>query len=255
MKRGNRRAFAIKQWPVFGRGPYSDALAPATVRSSPYFWWFRFLQLNAEYDAALRGKRSNLDRFVVRAFGPVRTTDFKTWWNSHVDLFAEPPTRYWMGIAEHHSDLAPIGAADAVNVVVPLEWNSKSLKQAFGRIVNNLVKQGKVRPAQKGFVQGDAQFKIGRKWSSSAMELAYRVYTTKMHAVERGERLAWADVAIRAKLPMARGLRERDINHKLRDQRRLLTILAMRHNYRALKLIAASTTRHFPAANEHADQT
>lgn len=71
-----------------------------------------------------------------------------------------------------------------------------------------------------------------------------------MDATKHGERLAWADVAIRAQLPITRGLRERDKNFKLRDQRRLLTILAIRYNNRALKLIAASATRNFPAANE-----
>ena len=243
----NRRAFAIKQWPSFGRGPYSDNSAPDTVRSSPYFWWFRFLQLNEDYDAALAGQPSQIDPSIVAAFGHVRDVDFKTWWNAHVDLFAEPRTKYLMLIAETESDLVPIGATEAVNLVVPLDWNAKGLKKRFSEIVDKLVKEQRVRPAQKGFTIGEAPFKIGRKWNALAMEHAYRIYTLKKAAQQCGERLALADAAIRAKLPSTQGLRERDLNFKLRDKRYRLTIIAYRHYKRAEHFIASSVTRNFPA--------
>ena len=240
------RAFAIKQWPRFGKGAYSDDKAPATVRSSPYFWWFRFLQQNDDYEAAVRGKRSKVDPSVVAALGKVRGVDFKTWWNKHSHLFAEPPTAYSMTVAKAASDLAPFGSKEAANLVVPLEWSAISLKRAFGKQVNKWVTEGLVRPAKRGFVLGEAEFKIARKWHANAMEMAYKIYTAKRQAKESGERLTWADAAIRARLPMSIGMRERDLDPKLRSQRMTLSILAQRHHARAVMFIAASATKKFP---------
>ena len=175
-----RRAFAIKQWPRFGRGPYSDDSAPATVRSSPYFWWFRFLQLNDDYEAALNGKRNHIRRSVVKAFGPVRGVDFKTWWSGHSELFAEPHTKYRMKIATSASELVPFGDTDGLNLVVPLDWNAKALQLSFSRILNKLVKQGRVRTAPKGFAVGDAPYKIGRKWNIAAMVQHYTTRTDRI---------------------------------------------------------------------------
>lgn len=239
-------AFSTRQWPRFGRGAYSDEKAPATVRSSPYFWWFRFLQQNEDYDAALRGRRTKVDSSVVTAFGEVRSVDFKTWWNKHSHLFAEPQTNYTMMVAKGSSDLAPFASNEAVNLVVPTQWSAISLKRAFGRLVNNWVIQGTVKPAKRGFTLGDAEFKIARKWHSAAMEVAYRIYVAKKQASEAGEKLTWADAAIRVRIPMAIGLREGDLSHKTRDQRMTLSILAQRHHARAIKLIAASATKRFP---------
>lgn len=247
MKRENSRvAFAVKQWPRFGKGAYSDEKAPATVRSSPYFWWFRFLQQNDDYEAALRGTRSKVDPTVVQALGEVRSVNFKVWWTQHSHLFAEPPTTYSMTVARCQSDIAPFGSKDALNLVIPLEWSAISLKRAFGRQVSRWVKEGIVQPAQKGFSVGAAEFKIARKWHAAAMELAYRIYTTKKNAQESGERLTWADAAIRARIPMSIGMKERDLNIKYRDQRMIASILAQRHYARAVKFVDASATKRFP---------
>ena len=72
MAQNKGRHYAVNKWPRFGKGAYSDDKAPPSVRSSPYFWWFRFLQQNDDYEAALRGKRTNIDPTVVAAFGKVR---------------------------------------------------------------------------------------------------------------------------------------------------------------------------------------
>lgn len=204
------------------------------------------MQLNNEYEAALRGKRSTLDPAVVAAFGKVRGVDFKTWWGKHSHLFAEPPTTYTMMIARRSEELAPFSSDEALNVVVPLEWSAVSLKRAFGRVVNKLVSEGKVRAAHRGFVLGEAEFKVARKWHVGAMETAYAICVAKKHAEEAGERLTWADAAIRIKLPVSKGMKERDMSAKHRDQRMTLSILAQRHHARALKFIVASATKQFP---------
>jgi hypothetical protein len=245
-KKKSRSTFVVRQWPRFGKGAYSDDKAPQSVRSSPYFWWFRFLQQNEDYDAALRGKRTKIDATVVAAFGKVRGVDFKTWWNKHSQLFAEPPTPYTMMIAKRTDDLAPFSSSEALNLVIPTQWSAIGLKRAFGRQVNKWVKEGLVRPAKKGFVLGDAEFKIGRKWHAAALETAYKIYVVKKEAKDSGERLTWADAAIRARIPMAIGLKERDLDYLLRDQRMTLSILAQRHHARAIKFIAASATKSFP---------
>ena len=246
MEQKKGRHYAVNKWPRFGKGAYSDDKAPPSVRSSPYFWWFRFLQQNDDYEAALRGKRTKIDPTVVAAFGKVRGVDFKTWWSEHSGLFAEPPTVYSMTVAKTSSDLVPFGSKQAVNLVVPMEWTAISLKRAFGRQVTKWVKDGMVRPAQKGFVLGEAEFKIGRKWHSAAMDMAYRIYVAKRQAKETGERLTWADAAIRARLPMSIGMKERDLDYELRSQRMTLSILAQRHHARAVKFVAASAMKRFP---------
>lgn len=241
-----RRAFVVKQWPRFGRGVYSDQNPPPNVRSSPYFWWFRFLQLNEDYEVALRGGHSKVDPTVAQAFGEVRGMTFKAWWAQHSHLFSEPPTLFSMTVARNQSDLAPFGSRDALNLVVPLGWSGVGLKRAFGRQVDKWVNEGLVKPAKKGFALGNAEFKIARKWQSAAMELAYRLYIAKKQAKELGERLTWADAAIRARIPMSIGMVERDLGTELRDQRMILSILAQRHYARAMKFIAASATKNFP---------
>jgi hypothetical protein len=247
MKGENSRVtFAVKQWPRFGRGAYSDEKAPATVRSSPYFWWFRFLQQNEDYEAALRGVGSKVDPTIVKAFGEVRSVNFKVWWTQHNHLFAEPQTLFSMTVARGESDIVPFGRKDALNLVVPLGWSAIGLKRAFGRQVNRWVKEGLVQPAKKGFVLGDAEFKIARKWHSAAMELAYKIYITKKQAQESEEKLTWADAAIRVRIPMSIGMKERDLSLQCRDKRMILSILAQRHYARAMKFIAASATRNFP---------
>jgi hypothetical protein len=204
------------------------------------------LQQNSDYDAALRGKRTKIDPSVVAAFGKVRGVDFKTWWSKHSHLFAEPPSSYAMAVARTAAELAPFTSNEAVNLVVPTQWSAMGLKRAFGRLVNNWVSDGRVKPAKRGFVLGEAEFKIARKWHAAAMETAYKIYVAKKRASDLGEKLTWADAAIRIRLPAAIGLKERDLDYLLRDKRMTLSILAQRHHARALKFIAASVTKRFP---------
>ena len=142
-----------------------------------------------------------------------------------------------MKIATSASDLVPIGDTDGFNLVVPLDWNARALQLSFSRILNKLVEQGRVRTAPKGFAEGNAFFKIGSKWNIAALDMAYRIYTTRKAAELKGERLAWADVAIRARLPYAIGLKERDRAVTARHKRMTVTVLALRHNHRALGFI------------------
>jgi hypothetical protein len=240
------RTFAIKQWPVFGRGPYSDAKPPRAVAASPYFWWFRFLQLNDEYQRAIHGHATTIDPAVVSALGPVRDTDFKTWWRSHSELFAEPITHYDMCVAETRADLAPMPSTDAVNVVVPLGWNALGLKRKFGKLVDQLVATGRVRPAQRGFMVGDAEFKITRKCRTDAMHWAYQIYVVKHAAMQQGHRVTWADAAIKAQLPAAHATASPGEAYSVANHRRKLVVVAKRYYSSAEEMIAAAATKCFP---------
>ena len=58
--------------------------------------------------------------------------------------------------------------------------------------------------------------------------------------------MTWADIAIRVRLPMAIGVKEKSLSSNTSDIRRTLTILAKRHYARAEAFIKASATSKFP---------
>jgi len=92
---------------------------------------------------------------------------------------------------------------------------------------------------------------LGRKWSTAGFQHAYDIYVARRladaDAELTGKKVAWADVAIRAGLPAARGLTEGVVNIKTMEERRVLTILALRHYKQAQSFIAASASDTFPA--------
>lgn len=244
------RAFATRRYPLFGRGVYSDASPPISVVNSPFYWWFRFLQLNDDYAKAVAGKRSKVSRTLVKDFGDVRNTDFKTWWYAHTDLFAEPESDYKMIVATNADALAMFGDDKAVNIVVPLTWTNVGIKRRFAQIIDKLVP--KTQKGVQAHKTSEAKYKLGRKWSHVGFKHAYDIYTAKQAAdaetAKTGKQIAWADVAIRAGLPAAKGIREGVVNIDTMEERRVLTILAVRHYKQAKAFIAASVSDAFPAA-------
>lgn len=245
-----RRAFATRRYPLFGRGVYNDASPPASVINSPFYWWFRFLQLNDEYAKAVAGKTSRVPRKIAKDLGDVRNTDFKTWWNSHVDLFAEPVGQQYMYVATDAAGLAQFGDDQVVNVVVPLTWTNKGIKRRFAEIIDRLV--AKTPKGVSAHKVSDATYKLGRKWSTAGFQHAYDVYVARQaalaEAAETGKKVAWADVAIRARLPAAKRIQRGANALDTGEARRVLTILAVRHYKQAEAFIAASTSTAFPAA-------
>lgn len=234
-----RLLFSTRSYPTFGRGVYSDARPPSTVANSPYYWWFRFLQLNVDYAACVRGDTDAYSE-VVADLGGVRSVDFKTWWQDHASLFAEERTGYDMAIAERHVDLAPFDSTEAINLVVPLTWSRKALLKRFNSLVLKRL------PEQEPGIQVEgstAKYKLQR-WNIDAMAAAHKVYTIKREHPQ----LAWADVALRAGLQVEgiEGMRERDRRAQYKDVRRVATTFAMRYNGYAVSYIKAAASRSFP---------
>ena len=244
-----RRAFATRRYPTFGRGVYSDANPPDTVIHSPFYWWYKFLQLNEEYGKALVGKRSKVSRSLVKDLGDVLNTDFKTWWNARVDLFAEPVSDYKMIVATRAEELAAFGDDKAVNIVVPLTWTNVGIKRRFAQIIDQLV--DKTPKGVRAHVASQARYKLGRKWSTAGFQHAYDIYVARKladaEALVTGKKVAWADVAIRAGLPSSKGLLEGKVDSSTMEERRVLTILALRHYKQAQAFISASASDTFPA--------
>lgn len=248
-KQSNRRAFATKKYPTFGRGRYSESNPPSSVTASPFYWWFKFLQLNDEYARAAQGKRAKVDRQVVRDFGDVRNVDFKTWWNAHSHLFAEPISSYKMYIPKDASELAPFDDAEVINLVVPLNWSNVGIKRRFAQIVDALV--DKTPKGARAHKVSEAQYRLGRKWSPVGLKHAYDVYVARQQTLEKeretGERTYWADIGILANLPAARGAKLRDKSASNVEIRTNLTIQAVRNYKLAESFIAASATFTFPS--------
>lgn len=235
-----RLLFSTRSYPVFGRGIYSETNPPSTVTTSPYYWWFKFLQLNEDYAACVRGE-SDTHAEVAADLGDVRGIDFKTWWRTHDWLFAEEKRGYTMAVATATSELAPFNNEEVLNLVVPLTWSHRALLKRFRELVLSRVSDQR-RPGID-VQESTAKYKLQR-WNIDAMAAAYKVYTIK----RSNPTLAWADVALRAGLEVKdmEGMRERDRRAQYKDVRRVATILAMRYDGYALGYIKAAASRSFP---------
>lgn len=252
-KIGNSRAFSIRKYPLFGKGVYSEENPPRDVKKSPFYWWFKFLQLNKEYELAIKGKKTSIAKSVVNDFGDVRKVDFKTWWQARVDLFAEPKIEYGMMVVTKEAELAPIYThknPEVINLVVPLNWTNVGIKRRFAQIIDRLVP--KVESKNRGVQtkESKAKYKIGRKWNISGFENAYKVYVEKTKAdaetLKGGKKVYWADIAIRVGLRSDAGLVEGKSDRGLHDIRETLTTQAIRHYQKAEAFIKAAATNSFP---------
>jgi hypothetical protein len=236
--------FSTKSYPTFGKGRklFDELNPPETVTSSPYYWWYMFLKLNADYKKTCSLKGSGKHKEIYKDLGNVHSLNFKEWWNTNVQLFAEPKRGYKMKIAVNASEIAPFDDSEVLNLVVPLTWSQRSLKKAFSQLVLNKIERGKRGVSVDA---SEARYKLSGKWHTEALATAYRIYTIKKKYDELGEKKVWADIAIEAKLPMSYTLKEgkKNINS---DVRKTLTILAKRHFDRAELYIAASVTKNFP---------
>jgi hypothetical protein len=254
--------FNTNSYPRFGRGVYSDLKAPSTVKSSPFFWWFKFLQLNSDYIETEKNNGVGKCSDLYKDFGAVSNTDFKTWWREHSHLFAEAKTNYSLRVAKTFAELAPFDSTEAVNIVVPLNWSQKSLKKHFALLLPKIgVASGDIGP-KIGISKSTAKYGLGRRWNCGAMESAYDVYKVRQANMEKGAKtttkaqhkgtesakfkMAWADVGIEAKLDVAEGMEVGKVKQDTAEKRRVLTILAKRHYEKALGHISAAATATFP---------
>lgn len=232
--------FSTRSYPVFGRGVYREQYPPAGVINSPYYWWFRFLQLNEDYTATAAASGVGKFAGLYQDLGDVRTSGFKPWWREHCHLFAEQPGKFRMYIAANAAEIAPFGCKELVNLVVPLTWSRRSLKKAFDRWVLSKLPDA---PSGVHVEASDAKYKLSGKWNIAAMQAAYGLYTKRQAAKAEGWRLVLADAAI------ALGLHQPtypDITKGDSQERRILTIVACRHLRRAKVFIEAAASSSFP---------
>jgi hypothetical protein len=252
--------FITSSYPRFGRGVYSEQNPPQSVKDSPFFWWFKFLQLNQDYLATEKKNGNGACSALYKDFGNVSDKDFKTWWREHAHLFAEAPTEFRLQIAKAPSELAPFDSKDALNIVVPLNWSRKSLKKHFAVLIDKYVVEGEVGPK---IGSDSAKYSLGARWNCGAMESAYNIYKLRMENSERGAaktpkaqhkgkvsakfKVSWADIAIMANLKVAEGLKVgAKLTSETSEVRRKLTILADRHYKNASKYITSAATASFP---------
>ena len=250
-------AFSTRKHPVFGRGgTYSETNPPAGVTRSPFYWWFKFLQLNDEYHNAVKGRKSKIPKQVVKDFGDVAKTDFKSWWRDRVHLFAEPQLDYPMRVATSVEEIAPFDDPQVINLVVPLNWTNVGIKRSFARVIDKLVPK-ETRPKRevgaastKKIIKTEAEYRIGRKWSIAGFEHAYRIYLAKQKCdlleSQGGKKVYWADIAIEAQLPRYLSYKAGKTIYDEDAIRKLLTIMAIRHYKQAEAYIKAAGSMSFP---------
>ncbi len=255
--------FSTRSYPTFGRGKknaYDEAKPPKSVTSSPYYWWFKFLQLNEDYVATCKANGEGKCSALHADFGCVSNIDFKTWWGEHAHLFAEQRTNYNLRIAKSAAEIAPFDDDRVVNLTVPLTWDRRTLLERFEKVILSRISE-----SQCGVqvADSDAKYKLSGKWHIEAMATAYKVYVLRQQAAEATDferadnkgggnkvvkrySVSWADIAIRAKLSGTDKLNEGVANSANSDERRQATVLAMRHYKRALVFIDAAIAKAFP---------
>lgn len=254
-----RLHFSTHSYPTFGRGVYSEENPPSTVTSSPYYWWFKYLQLNEDYIATCNANGVGVCAEMYEDIGDVRAADFKTWWNLHAHLFAEPRSNYAMQIATKTSELAPFNSDLVLNLVVPLTWTQRTLKKRFSELVLSKIEKGKRGVSVDA---SEAKYQLSGKWHIEALKTAYKIYTLRKEfddgkefdsvisaTVKRKTKryeLSWADLAIRAKLPNASHLKEGVKNKQNSDERKIITILTKRYYKRAEEFIKSAASKSFP---------
>ena len=235
------RVFSTRSYPLFGRNvEYDEAKPPKSVEQSPYYWWFKFLQLNKDYLETVKKKGKGKCAELFVDFGDVTKVDFKTWWQSRAHLFAEPfYTGYKMRVVTDYDQLPPLDSENVLTLVIPLDWTQRSINKEFKKLVLSRVDKTKRGVSVE---KSMAKYQISSKWHCYAMECAYEVYIAKTTT----EEVAWADVAIRAGLAVGRGMTEGRKGSMTSDERKLATIVAMRYYKRALGYIEASASTTFP---------
>lgn len=234
--------FSTQSYPTFGRGVYSEESPPKTVVESPYYWWFKFLRLNEEYAKTVKAKGVGKYAAIYKDFGDIYSVDFKTWWNMKAPLFAEKRKGFSMAIANSSDELAPFGAEDVVNLVVPLNWTQRSLRKKFTQLILSKLEKGKRGVSVEA---SNAAYKLSGKWHIEAMKNAYSVYTLRNQLVN-GKKLPLADIAIKAELQIASGMQLGKKSNLTSDMRRVATIIANRHYKRAETFIEAASSTSFP---------
>ena len=239
--------FSTSSYPKFGyKKDYDEENPPPSVTKSPYYWWFKFLQLSAEYKATCDANGVGEYAELYKQLGNVHQLNFKEWWKTKAHLFAEiPKNDFKMAVAHSYEELAPFNRDDVFNLVVPLTWSQRSLKKAFNTLILK-----KVPKSKRGIdtENSTAKFVISSRWNIEAFRTAYEVYRHK-ESSNNGDKVYWADIAIDAKLPLAvkNGLDElRIANSHTKEMRALLTVIAKRHYSRAQMYIKASLTNSFP---------
>lgn len=242
----DRLIFSTQSYPTFGgKGKaFDESNPPSTVVSSPYYWWFMFLRLNADYQATCKANGKGKFSSLYEDFGDIYKVSFKEWWVDRAHLFSEPKKGYRMMVANSLDEIAPFNSDEVINLVVPLNWAQRSLKKSFTQLVLKRVEKGK-----RGIsvVESNAPYRLGSRWSIEALSAAYTIYTLK-EQLKDGKKVAWADIAILAELPYAK--REKAVLNKKTpmtvDIRATLTVLANRHYKRAKAFINASASASFP---------
>ncbi len=234
--------FSTQSYPTFGRGVYSDASPPVGVLESPYYWWFKFLRLNEDYKQTAKANGVGKYASLYKDFGDIYSVDFKTWWNEKASLFAEKRKGYSMSIANSAEELAPFGAEDVVNLVVPLNWTQRSLKKKFTQLILSKLEKGKRGVSVEA---SSAMYRLSGKWHIEAMRNAYSVYELRNRETD-GRKLPLADVAIKAGLQIAKDMQVGKKTKLTSDMRRVATIIANRHYKRAEIFIKSAASNSFP---------
>jgi hypothetical protein len=255
--------YSTAQVPRFPKD-YDDANPPKSVTDSPYYWWFRFLQLNERYrKTEAEGGRGRLAT-IYADFGDVYEVNFRDWWETHFKLFAEPLGKFRFEIARAAHRLAPFDDPRVLNVVVPLTWSREKLREHFERKVINLVPEpgpGQSRTSTK------AKYRLEGRWNIEAMRNAYNVYRARQADAEGTSfsvnsreqsktryRTPWSVIALRAEIKVRYNkpngkrelLKESDRSLAAARARNSATTIALRHYRNAEQLIAAAASRRFP---------
>jgi hypothetical protein len=203
-----RRYFSAPT-PRFGK--QSSRLSIGNQQRSPYYWWWQYLRRNADYIACCeRGGKGKFAKLYAD-FGDVRNDNFHEWWTSNdrgVTLFAEQHLAVRFGeLASAEQWQASWHADDVLVVAVPLEMSKRSIKSAFGKLLDKRhtdVKRGRPSIA-KMKEHSTARYALERNYTINGLQNTLAVYDLWIdnQARSKADKLALWQIAAELKLNRA----------------------------------------------------
>jgi hypothetical protein len=146
--------------PLFGKtkrtrdvsGGIKRTEAGVPFDKSPYYWWWRALQLSEAYEQVCKSKGRNANPALAKVyadFGDVFTQSFEVWWRANgARLFGEPPapmTVRTLDIDEVETIKETVDTKQTLLVAIPLFLTKREIATAVRKIVakNHSGKRGR----------------------------------------------------------------------------------------------------------------
>ena len=184
------RARFLAPYPLFGRS--NDRRPLSYQQRSPFYWWWAYLRLNADYLKCCANDGKGKLASLYADFGDVRDDDFKNWWTAEargVELFCE---RDFAQKLTEIKDYAAIpkewDPTKLMLVAVPLTSDKEYLRKRFNILLRLRHQKRRGRTANK-FAQSTARYVLNQNYTIDNLDKCLSVFMRHRLAKENGEKI------------------------------------------------------------------